>query len=211
MPGGLIIKKKNNIWRPVKTNAPPPTYFTMNFEGMNDVATWNGGLGPDYISEFYNGGYSTTGDGLGLPSAGPGPNYGVTFSADCHNLIDADDNGSGNIANEPSPNSAMFFFGTHPYFNIPAGFTVGLSFLYSTTVQGTVTAYSGVDRTGAVLGSVNIEVNAFAGCTGDPTGQYCNWDRLGISFLGVCRSVELGGQENFTVYDDITLGTNNVP
>lgn len=68
---------------------------TLDFEGLEDV---------EAIQGFCNGG---TGDRGSI-----GPDYGVSFTSATLAVIDDDAGGSGNIANEPSPSTVMFFTGS---------------------------------------------------------------------------------------------------
>ena len=108
----------------------PSSTIILNFEGLGNL---------DPILQFYNGGVS--GDGYS------GINYGVYFSTNALGIIDSDDGGTGNIANEPSPITAMFFLeGDAAIMNVPAGFTTGFSFYYSANVsEGTVSVYDGLE------------------------------------------------------------------
>lgn len=83
------------------------------------------------------------------------PNY--FFSPATLALVDIDAGGSGNFANEPSPNTIMFFLdANNAILNVPAGFTTGFSFFYSSAVAATVTVYDGLNATGNVLGVINL-------------------------------------------------------
>jgi len=44
-------------------------------------------------------------------------------------------------------------------------------------------------------------------CVGDPSGSFCNWTPVGVSFAGTARSIDFGGTANFTGFDDITFGS----
>ena len=65
----------------------------LNFEGLQNL---------EPILNFYDG-------SLGGFGSGPGPDYGITFGLDALAIIDADAGGTGNFANEPSPNAVAFF------------------------------------------------------------------------------------------------------
>lgn len=55
------------------------------------------------------------------------PNY--IFSPATLAIVDADAGGTGNFANEPSPDTIMFFLdANNAILDVPAGFTTGFSF-----------------------------------------------------------------------------------
>ena len=43
---------------------------------------------------------------------------------------------------------------------------------------------------------------------GDPTGQFCNWTAVGVSFAGTAYSIDFGGTANQTAFDNITFGSD---
>ena len=131
---------------------------------------------------------------------------GVEFSPATLAIVDSDAGGSGNIANEPSGDTVMFFLdANNAILNFAAGFKTGFSFFYATSVNAVVSVWDGLDGTGNLLGSINIIRNI--GGPGDPTGSYATWDIGGIAFAGTAKSIDFGGTANFTGYDDITFGS----
>ena len=165
----------------------------LDFEGLGDY---------DAINDFYNGGTSVQGYS--------GTNYGVQFGF-AIGLIDIDAGGSGNFANEPSPSTGMIFLEeNHAFMNVAAGFTTGFSFYYSSnTSNGYVSVYDGLNGTGNLLATVNLPLNYNINCTGDPGGQYCNWDPVGVPFTGTALSVVFAGAANFIIFDDVTFGSTD--
>ncbi|PZQ59499.1 MAG: PEP-CTERM sorting domain-containing protein [Phenylobacterium zucineum] len=160
--------------------------IVLDFEGVGD-------LNP--VGNFYNG--------------GAGTNYGVEFSGDTLAVVDADDGGSGNFANEPSSNTIMFFLNANnAILNFAAGFTTGFSFFYSSSTAATVNVYDGLNGTGNLLGSLNLDAQGFQNCTGDPGGDFCNWTAVGVAFAGTAKSINFGGTANQTGFDDITFGSD---
>ena len=165
----------------------------LDFEGVGNLAS---------VNNFYNGGTDSAGNS--------GTNYGISFTSTSLGLIDEDAGGSGNIANEPSGQTGLFFLdGDAATMNVLAGFDTGFSFFYSAAagLGGTVTVYDGADGTGNVLASLLLTPNS-VGCSGDPSGAYCEWTAIGVAFAGTALSVSFGGSANFIVFDDITLGTD---
>jgi hypothetical protein len=172
----------------------------LTFEGVGDEAN---------INNFYNGGTDSLGNS--------GPNYGVSFSGPTLGLIDADAGGTGNFANEPTPNTIMFFLSaSSAVMNYAAGFDTGFAFFYTSSTAATVNIWSGLDATGSLLGSINLSAQYNGnGCKGDPTGDFCNWTAIGVGFAGTAHSIDFGGTANQTGYDNITFGSstpgNGVP
>jgi len=105
----------------------------------------------------------------------PGP-VTVTFGASWLGLIDFDNGGDGNFANEPSPYTIAYFLDD-------AAIQIGLSpsvqyleFFYTASgisLPVTVTAYdSGNNVVDSEVGNV---LGTDPNCLGDPTGTFCAW------------------------------------
>ncbi len=136
------------------------------------------------------------------------PDY--TFSPSTLALVDADAGGGGNFANEPSPNTIMFFLDSNnAVLNATNGFTTGFSFFYSSSTAATVNVYDGLNATGNILASINLAAQFNQNCSGDPTGAFCHWDPIGVAFSGTAFSIDFGGTANQTGYDNITFGSAN--
>ena len=160
--------------------------IVLDFEGVGD-------LNP--VGNFYNG--------------GGGVNYGVEFSNDTLAVVDGDDGGSGNFANEPSSNTIMFFLNANnAVLNYAAGFTTGFSFFYTSSTAATVNVYDGLNATGNLLGSLDLTAQHTDNCVGDPSGTFCNWTAVGVAFGGTAMSIDFGGTANQTGFDNITFGSN---
>ena len=158
----------------------------LDFEGVGDF---------NPVGDFYNG--------------GGGTNYGVSFSGDTLALVDADAGGSGNFANEPTADTVMFFIDSNnAILNYGAGFTTGFSFFYSSSTAATVTVYDGENGTGNVLGTLALAAQGFSSCSGDPSGDFCNWTAVGVAFAGTAKSIDFGGTANQTGFDNITFGSD---
>ena len=159
--------------------------IVLDFEGVGDF---------NPVGDYYNG--------------GAGPNYGVSFSPATLAIVDADAGGGGNFANEPSPNTIMFFLeADNAILNFAAGFDTGFSFFYSSSTAASVNVYDGLDGTGNLLGTLSLTAQGFDNCTGDPSGDFCNWSPVGVSFAGTARSINFGGTANQTGFDNITFGS----
>jgi hypothetical protein len=154
----------------------------------------------------------------GIPSSTPvgnyyngggGPNYGVQFSPATLAIVDADAGGGGNFANEPSPDTIMFFLdANNAILDFAAGFTTGFSFFYTSSTAASVNVYDGLGGTGNLLGTLNLTAQFSDNCVGDPNGQFCNWTAVGVAFTGTARSINFGGTANQTGFDDITFGSD---
>ena len=161
----------------------------LDFEGIANNTS---------VGDYYNG----TG-----PAA---KNFGIHFSDATLALVDADAGGGGNFANEPSPDTIMFFLAANnAVLDVAAGFTTGFSFFYTSSTAATINVYDGLGATGNILGTLTLTAQ-FTGnnCKGDPTGQFCNWTAVGVAFAGTAKSIDFGGTANQTGYDNITFGTD---
>lgn len=149
----------------------------------------------------------------GIPNSTPVGDYyaslGIHFSPATLALIDADAGGGGNFANEPSPNTVMFFLDSNnAILNSDGGFDTGFSFYYTSSTAATINVWSGANATGTLLASLNISAQYTGnGCSGDPTGGFCNWTAIGVTFDGIAHSIDFGGTANQTAYDNITFGS----
>jgi hypothetical protein len=162
----------------------------LTFEGAGNLAA---------INDFYNGGTDSVGNS--------GTNYGINFSGTSLALIDSDAGGSGNFGNEPSASTILFFqTGGAATMNVAGGFGTGFSFFYSSFQAGFVNVYDGLNGTGSLLATVLLPGNTNSACVGDPSGNYCNFIPIGVSFAGIAHSVDFGGSANNIGFDNVTLG-----
>jgi len=172
--------------------------FTLDFEGVGNGAQ---------ILDFYNGGTDSLGNS--------GTNYGVSFGANSLAAVDRDAGGDGNFANEPTPDTTMFFLQGTAILNYVPGFDTGFSFFYSTSTVSSVTVWDGLEATGNMLGTINLLSNSIANnCVGDPQGgpddplgQFCNWDIASLGFSGIAMSIDFSGTVNQVGFDNITFGS----
>jgi len=164
----------------------------LSFEGLQDN---------EAIEEFYNGGTGSLGSS--------GPDVGVSFAPNALALIDSDAGGGGNFANEPTPDTIMFFLsGGSTVMNVADGFETGFSFFYtSTNNPGSVSVYDQVDAGGNLLGTLDLEALGSAG-DGDPTGTFDTWAQVGLDFAGTARSVDFAGSADQIGFDQITFGSS---
>lgn len=132
----------------------------------------------------------------------------ATFSANAWGLVDSDAGGTGNFANEPSPDTVMYSPDARTItMDVPWSFTT-LGFWYTNRgTTGTVALYTELGGSGTLLGTYNLPATG-AG-TGDPTGGgYGKW--FNISITGVpARSALFTGDRNVIGYDNVFV--NAVP
>lgn len=102
------------------------------------------------------------------------------------------------FTNAPSPLGVAFVqldgsVNTAAYMNVAAGVTGGLSFHYAGTEAATINAYSGLNGTGTLLGSITLSA----------TGDYSTWKQTVLSFGGSARSFDLTGLNGVAALDNI--------
>jgi hypothetical protein len=162
------------------------------------------GLGNrDLINSYYDGGLSQQGF--------TGPDYGIV----CENLrgvIDSDDGGTGNFANEPSPNTIMYYMEVfRAQMNIADGFTEGIAFYYTSSVRSWVGIYDGLDGTGNLLNSIYIHSTNPGLTGGDPSGYYDSWLPISLPISGTGRSVVFYAGADAVGFDNFTIGSTALP
>ena len=168
---------------------------------QTNVLTFEGLADQESVLNFYNG-------GAGGAGSGPGPNYGITFGSNALAIIESNLGGSGNFVNEPSPKTILFFLTGTAVMNVPAGFTTGFSFYYTSSLAATVRVYDGVNATGNVLATINLTANTPVNNCNVTTGHtFCNWSPIGATFSGTAKSIDFGGTVNQVGYDNITVGS----
>ncbi len=163
---------------------------TLTFEGLQNF---------EEIREAYNGGTGSLGSSLA--------NLGVSFSGNALAVIDSDAGGGGNISQEPSGQTALFFLsGSAATLNYAAGFTTGFSFFYSAINQpGSIVVYSGLNATGSILATLVLPLTPSG--PGDPNGQFSINNQLGVAFSGTALSIDFAGTANQVAFDNITFGS----
>jgi hypothetical protein len=166
--------------------------ITLTFEGVGNLAS---------VDDFYNGGTDSLGNS--------GTNYGISFSNTSLGIVDSDAGGSGNIANEPSASTVLFFLsGGAATMNVAAGFQTGFSFFYSSNGAAFVRVYDGLNGTGNILAQLDLASQFNNNCGGDPNGDYCNWSPIGVLFSGTAYSVDFGGTADRVAFDNVTFGSD---
>ena len=109
----------------------------------------------------------------------------VTFGSSWRSIIDADAGGTGNFANEPTPDTAAYYLSDDDVSIdvFPPVQFVGLFFSASSRcVPITLTAFDAESQVidtaqGETIGSQP----SGASCAGDPTGDFCLWDAITLN------------------------------
>lgn len=159
--------------------------FTVDFEKTWDYV--NGG-----VNDYYNGGAAADG------STG-GPNLGVSFVG-VSGLSNA--GGFTYYANAPSMVGVAYAYtdslGSAAVMNVAAGVDGFLSFYYSSPVAatGAVLAYSGLNGTGSLLGSLDLAANSSV--------AYDTWTKVHFSFSGTAHSFDLTNSADAVAFDNIS-------
>ena len=142
------------------------------------MLTFEGRQNCELVEDFYNGGTGSSGSF--------GFDYGVELLDVSEALIDLDSGGSGNFANEPTPDTVVFFtIGGEIILDVAAGFDVGFSFYYGSAVPVTVTVYDTMGASGLVLGLLLLPAQGSS-----PAGAES--PRLSL----FVRTPNIGGAEN---------------
>ncbi|MBL0314043.1 MAG: PKD domain-containing protein [Holophagaceae bacterium] len=182
----------------------------------NPAATWSAPTGvpqtPDSVPMCKDAGgqilidFEGCGDRVDVGTAYSG--CGVSFTPGALSIISGRDGGSGNFTNEPSHKTILFFLnGQAARMNVPTGFVGGFSFYYcSPDYNGYIDVYSGPDGTGIKLAHLVLPLTPRVG---DADYYYDNWQRIGVQFSGIARSVDFGGTANKIGFDNITLGSSS--
>jgi len=139
----------------------------------------------------------------------------VTFGPSWLGLIDSDAGGSGNTANEPSPETTTVFLQPADSVNFDTGVQY-IEIFYSaasSSLPMTLSAWDGPDGTGSLVDSVvgNTVGTDFDGanCSGDPNGNYCFYAQLVLSASSdtIVSMTLSGAAANFVVFDDMLYCT----
>jgi hypothetical protein len=152
--------------------------FVVDFEHP-----WN--YGSD-VNGYYAGG--TADDGTS------GANLGVSF-VNVSGL--SNDAAFTYYSGAPSPLGTAYAH-DNAYMNVGGGVAGNLSFFYSTpvAVTGAIKAYSGLNGTGALLGTFDLGANS---------GEfYDTWSQVTLRFDGIAQSFDLTGSANVVGFDNIS-------
>jgi hypothetical protein len=150
----------------------------------------------EFINQFYEGGKGSLG-------SGPGPNFGLQFTANAQIIVSASKGGSGNFINNPNGYPVMFFqTGQNITTTATNGIQTGLWFYYSALQSGAVTVYAGPNGTGNILASVTLTPNN-SGCT---TYKLCVWSAVGVPLSATAGSIRFAGVPDYLAIGTIHLG-----
>jgi hypothetical protein len=119
-------------------------------------------------------------------------------------IIDADAGGSGNFAQEPSPQTIAFWLGGNPGSRdiVMTNKASKVEFFYASFVSVTMQA---LDEAGNVL-ATSVGAPNFNQGTGDPTGQFNRWDPLSVEADGnKIKTVRVTGNTNQTGIDNLKV------
>lgn len=166
----------------------------LDFEGIGNSVS---------IDNFYNGG--AAGNGV------IGPNYGVTFTSSALALIDSDSGGSGNFANEPSPDSVMIWLNDlDTHMNYAPGFTQFSAFYSAAVFPGNLSFWSGFDGTGTQVGTTLDLPLLGTNCGGDPNGFNNCWKKVAAVLPDHAHSVTFGGSSNYIGFDNVSFNPQDI-
>ncbi len=164
--------------------------FSIGFE-----KDWSGENGD--IVDYYNGGRAADPDDASI-----GPNLGVSFVNVSGLSNSAATPGFPFYSNAPSPRGTAYAHDL-AYLNVAGGVSNALSFFYANPAAalGAIRAYSGLNGTGSLLGSIDLAANDLAvGVDGIPVYDTFSLGRL--QFAGVARSFDFSGSATTGVLFD---------
>lgn len=156
---------------------------TLDFEGATSFSS---------IGGFYDGGTDSAG--------ASGTNLGISFGPDA--LALSNDPTGPFFSNAPSPGTVMSAVGDAAAMNFGHGFVGQVSFYYSALENASVSLYSGLDGTGALLGTINLIANAQNGCADSPL---CYWSLAMFDFAGIAQSIQFGGAQSVAAFDNVSV------
>ncbi|MCB1687893.1 MAG: PEP-CTERM sorting domain-containing protein [Halioglobus sp.] len=185
-------------------SASQAAVISLDFENIGPYPNNN----DIFVQDFYNGGTSSIGTS--------GTNYGISFSSNslaiCLNSTSVFCSNTSRGGQDPgSAEGGLFFLtGAESIMNVAAGFDTGFAFNYVSLSQpGSVSVFDGLDGTGNLLATLNLNPNA-GSCPGYGAG-FCPFSPIGVGFAGTAKSVSFAGVANQIVFDDITFGAVTPP
>ena len=177
--------------------APRPSQakgVLLDFEGIGDNVA---------IQDFYNGG--AAGNGV------IGPDYDVTFAGSALSLVDADDGGGGNFANEPSSKSILFWLNdVDTHMNFAPGFSQFSLYYAAAMFPGSLSFWTGSNGTGSQVGITQSLGVTGSGCGGDPGGAYSCWAKLDVALPQLAYSATFGGSANYIGFDNVSFNPQEI-
>jgi hypothetical protein len=169
-------------------SAVPAFSATLDFQGAGDY---------NFIQNYYNGGTNDAG--------ASGANYGISFGPDA--LAITNDEFFSYYSNAPTP-GVLAAVGADAALNLDAGFTGAVSFWYSATENTSVSIFSGLNGTGAVLATFALLANAQNDCSDT---AYCNWDLASLNLGGIGKSIQFGSTAGVAGFDNVSVSEVPLP
>jgi hypothetical protein len=161
------------------------------------IVTFSGLKNLEFIDQYYDGAKGSLG-------SGPGPNYGLEFTANAQSIISGSKGGSGNFINNPGRYPVMFFqTGNTVTMTATNGVGVAVWFYYSALQTGSATVYAGPNATGTILASVTLPPNN-SGCN---TYKLCVWSAVGMPLSATAGSISFAGVPDYLAIGTIHLGS----
>lgn len=122
-----------------------------------------------------------------------GTQSGVVFASAWVGAVDSDAGGTGNFANEPSPDTAPSWDGTptqvQTRITLPNAVNqVSFYYCLNTNEASSVAVYY-YDQSDTLLGTKSMDVCGADlcgnNCTGDPNGDFCSWTKLTANYTAI--------------------------
>jgi hypothetical protein len=177
-----------------------PTAAEATVESHQVIVTQLGGK--EFVKVTFEGG----GNAAPIhPPTGLIPGSGMRFPGGWLTLIDSDAGGSGNFANEPSPQTVAFWSSGSTQTVTFDQAVCDVSLFYSSTDPVTLRAF---DAGGSQVAVANGPAQYNQGPGGDPTGNYNLFSPLGVDVCtsglsgNVITSVTFSGRDLHTAIDD---------
>ncbi len=89
------------------------------------------------------------------------------------------------------------------------GFAGTLSFSYSSAAATSIRLFSGLDGTGDLLSTIELDQNANNG--GCASSVLCFWDTVSLEFGGIARSITFGDAVEVAGFDNVTVNAVPLP
>jgi len=189
--------------------------FTAAADGI--VLDFEGIPNGDPVGNYFNG--QVDGNGFG-----PGPSVGVTFSLNGAAYVSDDVVGEGNggtFGGDPIGDEAFTGItdSSDIIMDVPAGFTTGFSFYYSSPfddITNAISIYSGTDGGGSLLAQLTLSDTGvgYSATNPNPTcpnswDTFCPFVPIGVDIpVGTAESVVISGTFGLVAFDDFTLGSD---
>jgi hypothetical protein len=135
----------------------------------------------------------------------------TSFVGNALALVDPDSGGSGNFANEPSPNAVMFWLDdVDIHVSFAPEFTQFSLFCNTIYVPGSLSFWTGADGTGSQVGPTQALGLTGDGCGGDPAGLFSCWSNVAVTLPQTAYSVTFAGTGNQIGFDNVSFNSQEV-